>query len=134
MRKILLSLTAASAIVAAASIVPASAMTVGTASGIQAAIADTSLWKTSPTSAAIATTAAAACAGGGRVAIIGRGAVGAAGSRRKPLIKRRVLLRQNPPFLLAEDRPGWGKLWLMRRFECALGEAPRAMECVTCVA
>ena len=43
MRKILLSLTAASAIVAAASIVPASAMTVGTASGIQAAIADTSV-------------------------------------------------------------------------------------------
>jgi phage terminase large subunit-like protein len=38
MRKILLSLTAASAIVAAASVVPASAMTVGTASGIQAAI------------------------------------------------------------------------------------------------
>jgi hypothetical protein len=41
--KILLSLTAASAIVAAASISPASAMTVGTASGIQAAIADTSV-------------------------------------------------------------------------------------------
>jgi phage terminase large subunit-like protein len=40
MRKILLSLTAASAIVAAASIAPASAMTVGTASGIQAAIID----------------------------------------------------------------------------------------------
>jgi len=38
MRKIILSLTAASAIVAAASIAPASAMTVGTASGIQAAI------------------------------------------------------------------------------------------------
>ena len=43
MRKILLSLTAASAIVAAASVAPASAMTVGTASGIQAAIADTSV-------------------------------------------------------------------------------------------
>jgi hypothetical protein len=43
MRKILLSLTAASAIVAAASTVPASAMTVGTAAGIQAAIADTSM-------------------------------------------------------------------------------------------
>ena len=42
MRKILLSLTAASAIVAAASIAPASAMTVGTASGIQAAIDGTS--------------------------------------------------------------------------------------------
>ena len=43
MRKILLSLAAASAIVAAASVAPASAMTVGTASGIQAAIADTSM-------------------------------------------------------------------------------------------
>jgi hypothetical protein len=43
MRKILLSLTAASAIVAAASVVPASAMTIGTAAGIQAAIADTTL-------------------------------------------------------------------------------------------
>ena len=43
MRKVLLSLTAASAIVAAASVVPASAMTVGTASGIQAAIADASV-------------------------------------------------------------------------------------------
>jgi len=43
MRKVLLSLTAASAIVAAASIAPASAMTVGTASGIQAAIDGTSL-------------------------------------------------------------------------------------------
>ena len=42
MRKILLSLTAASALVAAASIAPASAMTVGTASGIQAAIDGTS--------------------------------------------------------------------------------------------
>ena len=42
MRKILLSLTAASAIVAGASIAPASAMTVGTASGIQAAIDGTS--------------------------------------------------------------------------------------------
>jgi len=42
MRKILLSLTAASAIVAAASIAPASAMIVGTASGIQAAIDGTS--------------------------------------------------------------------------------------------
>ena len=43
MRKVLLSLAAASAIVAAASVAPASAMTVGTASGIQAAIADTSM-------------------------------------------------------------------------------------------
>ena len=43
MRKVLLSLTAASAIVAAVSVVPASAMTVGTASGIQAAIAETSV-------------------------------------------------------------------------------------------
>ena len=43
MRKILLSLAAASAIVAATSAIPASAMTVGTASGIQAAIADTSM-------------------------------------------------------------------------------------------
>jgi hypothetical protein len=43
MRKLLLSLTAASAIMAAASVVPASAMTVGTAAGIQAAIADTSV-------------------------------------------------------------------------------------------
>jgi len=43
MRKILLSLAAASAIVAATSVIPASAMTVGTASGIQAAIADTSM-------------------------------------------------------------------------------------------
>jgi hypothetical protein len=42
MRKVLLSLTAASAIVAAASVAPASAMTVGTASGLHAAIADTS--------------------------------------------------------------------------------------------
>ena len=42
MREVLLSLTAASAIVAAASIAPASAMTVGTASGIQAAIDGTS--------------------------------------------------------------------------------------------
>jgi len=42
MRKILLSLTAASAIMAAASIAPASAMTVGTASGIQAALDGTS--------------------------------------------------------------------------------------------
>ena len=42
MRKILLSLTAASAIVAAASIAPASAMTVGAASGIQAALDGTS--------------------------------------------------------------------------------------------
>jgi hypothetical protein len=40
--QILLCLTAASAIVAAASIAPASAMTVGTASGIQAAINGTS--------------------------------------------------------------------------------------------
>jgi hypothetical protein len=42
MRKVLLSLAAASAIVAAASVAPASAMTVGTATGIHAAIADTS--------------------------------------------------------------------------------------------
>ena len=42
MRKILLSLTAASAIVTAASIAPASAMTVGAASGIQAALDGTS--------------------------------------------------------------------------------------------
>jgi len=38
MRKILLSLTAASALVAAASVAPASAMTVGTASSLQTAI------------------------------------------------------------------------------------------------
>ena len=38
MRRVLLSLTAASAIMAAASVAPASAMTVGTASGMQAAI------------------------------------------------------------------------------------------------
>lgn len=43
MHKVLLSLAAASAIVAAASVAPASAMTVGTASGIHAAIADTSV-------------------------------------------------------------------------------------------
>jgi hypothetical protein len=43
MRKTLLSLTAATAIVAAASVVPASAMTVGTASGIEAALAGTSM-------------------------------------------------------------------------------------------
>jgi len=43
MRKVLLSLTAASAIVAAASIAPASAMTVGTASGIQAAVDEAAL-------------------------------------------------------------------------------------------
>jgi hypothetical protein len=43
MRKVLLSLTAASAIVAAASVVPASAMTVGTAAGIEAALAGTSM-------------------------------------------------------------------------------------------
>ncbi len=43
MRKVLLSLAAASAIVAAASVVRASAMTVGTAPGIQAALADTSV-------------------------------------------------------------------------------------------
>ena len=42
MRKILLSLTAASAFVAAASVAPASAMTVGTASGIKAALDGTS--------------------------------------------------------------------------------------------
>src|SRR5437764_1128156 len=43
MRKILLSLTAVSALVAAASIAPANAMTVGTAPGVQAAIDGTSL-------------------------------------------------------------------------------------------
>ena len=43
MRKVLLFLAAASAIVAAASVVPASAMTVGTASGIQTGLADTSV-------------------------------------------------------------------------------------------
>ena len=43
MRKILLSLTAASAIVAAASVIPASAKTVATATRIQAANANTSL-------------------------------------------------------------------------------------------
>jgi phage terminase large subunit-like protein len=42
MRKILLSIATASAIVAAASVAPASAMTVGTAAGIQAAIDGTS--------------------------------------------------------------------------------------------
>ena len=42
MRKTLLSLAAASALMAAAPIVPANAMTVGTASGIQAAIDGTS--------------------------------------------------------------------------------------------
>jgi hypothetical protein len=41
-RKILLSIAAASVIVAAASVTPASAMTVGTAAGIQAAIDNTS--------------------------------------------------------------------------------------------
>ena len=40
MRKILLSLTAISAITAGAAVAPAGAMTVGTASGIQAALAD----------------------------------------------------------------------------------------------
>ena len=43
MRKVLLFLAAAFAIVAAASVVPASAMTVGTASGIQTGLADTSV-------------------------------------------------------------------------------------------
>ena len=43
MRKVLLFLAAAFAIVAAVSVVPASAMTVGTASGIQTALADTSV-------------------------------------------------------------------------------------------
>ncbi|MCX7311037.1 MAG: hypothetical protein WCG92_21430 [Hyphomicrobiales bacterium] len=42
MRKVLLSLTAATALVAAAPVAPAGAMTVGTASGIQAAIDGTS--------------------------------------------------------------------------------------------
>ena len=42
MRKILLSLAAASALVAAASVAPANAMTVGTAPGIQAALDGTS--------------------------------------------------------------------------------------------
>jgi hypothetical protein len=41
MRRILLSLVAASAIVSAASLAPANAMTVGTAPGVQAALADT---------------------------------------------------------------------------------------------
>ena len=80
MRKILLSLTAASAIVAAASVAPASAMTVGTASGIQAAIADTSVrggrrLRLPPSLA----TAAAGSAGGGRAAIGRRGTGAAAG-------------------------------------------------------
>ena len=43
MRKILLSLTTVSAIAVAASLAPANAMTVGTASGIQTTLADTSL-------------------------------------------------------------------------------------------
>lgn len=43
MRRFLLSLAAASAIVSAASLAPASAMTVGTASGVRAAIEDTSV-------------------------------------------------------------------------------------------
>jgi hypothetical protein len=43
MRKVLLSLTAASAIVAAAPVAPANAMTVGTANAIQAALADSSV-------------------------------------------------------------------------------------------
>jgi hypothetical protein len=73
MRKILLSLAAASALVAAASIAPASAMTVGTASGIQAAIDGTSAVEDVAyvCSHPIATTAAAGRAGGGRVAITG---------------------------------------------------------------
>ena len=58
-------------------------------------------------SAAIGTTAAAGCAGGGRVAITGHTAAIIAGGKRatKSLIERRVLLRQNPPFLLAETAP-----------------------------
>jgi hypothetical protein len=43
MRKIMLSLTAVTAIAAGAAVSPASAMTVGTASGIQAALADEAL-------------------------------------------------------------------------------------------
>jgi hypothetical protein len=43
MRKVLLSLVAAAATTAAAALAPAQAMTPGTASGIQAAFADTSL-------------------------------------------------------------------------------------------
>jgi hypothetical protein len=43
MRTVLLSLTMASAIVAGASLAPAQAMTVGTAAGIQAALADEAL-------------------------------------------------------------------------------------------
>ena len=43
MRKILLSIAAASAIVSAASLAPASAMTVGTASGMRAAIDNASV-------------------------------------------------------------------------------------------
>ena len=42
MRRIVLSLAAASAIVSAAALAPASAMTVGTVSGVQPAVADTS--------------------------------------------------------------------------------------------
>ena len=42
MRRVLLSLTAASAILTAAALVPASAMTVGTAHGIKAGLAETS--------------------------------------------------------------------------------------------
>jgi hypothetical protein len=42
MRRVLLSLTAASAILTAAALVPASAMTVGTAQGIKAGLAETS--------------------------------------------------------------------------------------------
>jgi lipopolysaccharide biosynthesis regulator YciM len=43
MRRLLLSLAAASAIVASASVVPASAMTVGSAPALEAALADQSL-------------------------------------------------------------------------------------------
>lgn len=42
MRRVLLSLSAASTILVAASMMPASAMTVGTAAGVQAGIAETS--------------------------------------------------------------------------------------------
>lgn len=42
MRRVLLSLTAASIIVSAAALAPASAMTVGTAPGIKAGLAETS--------------------------------------------------------------------------------------------
>ena len=107
MRKILLSLTAASAIVAAASVAPASAMTVGTASGIQAAIDGTSVRGGRrlclPPSLLQQPPRLLVAAGRLRLAV----AAGAAAGKTapKPLIKRRILHRQNPPFLLAERPP-----------------------------